>query len=391
MLPHLDYAAFARDLDELKREILASLGPDDFHHLRRIARIGRACTAAGFATAWIAPNPVSAVLLAVGTSTRWAIVGHHVTHRGLDRLDVPREWKGDVFAKGWRRWVDWLDWIEPDAWRIEHNQLHHYHTCELLDPDLAEQNLSPLRAMKIPTFLKKAAVAGMAATWRLSYYAPSTFQIARRVERLRAARKPVTAENMASDQMFVEAFDLRTEDGRRFWKECVLPYGLVRFVAAPLAFLPLGPGASLSVLGNVAMAEVLANLHTFLIIVPNHTGEDVHRFEGPTSDRAEFYLRQILGATNYPTGNPVGDFFYGYLNYQIEHHLWPDLPPAAYERAAPKVKAICEKHGVPYLQESVWTRLRKTIDIMVGETSMQRTTLRTARDRRAVPDAEAAE
>jgi hypothetical protein len=31
------------------------------------------------------------------------------------------------------------------------------------------------------------------------------------------------------------------------------------------------------------------------------------------------------------------------------------------------LQAICEKHGVPYIQESVWTRLKKTTDIMVGK------------------------
>jgi len=36
------------------------------------------------------------------------------------------------------------------------------------------------------------------------------------------------------------------------------------------------------------------------------------------------------------------------------------------------VKALCEKHNIPYIQESVFTRLRKTLDIMVGKTSMLR-------------------
>ena len=42
-----------------------------------------------------------------------------------------------------------------------------------------------------------------------------------------------------------------------------------------------------------------------------------------------------------------------------------------YQRGAPRLKAICEKYGVPYVQESVWTRLRKTVDIMVGNTNMR--------------------
>ena len=57
--------------------------------------------------------------------------------------------------------------------------------------------------------------------------------------------------------------------------------------------------------------------------------------------------------------------------HQIEHHIWPDLSMRSYQKAAPLVKAICAKHGVPYVQESVFLRLKKTIDIIVGNTSMR--------------------
>ena len=42
-----------------------------------------------------------------------------------------------------------------------------------------------------------------------------------------------------------------------------------------------------------------------------------------------------------------------------------------YQRGAPKLKEICDKHGVPYIQESVFERLRKTVDIMIGKTTMR--------------------
>ena len=42
-----------------------------------------------------------------------------------------------------------------------------------------------------------------------------------------------------------------------------------------------------------------------------------------------------------------------------------------YQLGAPRLQAICQKYGVPYVIESVWTRLRKTVDIMVGKTSMR--------------------
>ena len=62
----------------------------------------------------------------------------------------------------------------------------------------------------------------------------------------------------------------------------------------------------------------------------------------------------------------LNDFFHGWLNYQIEHHLWPDLSMLSYQKAAPLVRAICAKHGVPYVQHNVFWRLKKTVDIMTG-------------------------
>lgn len=58
--------------------------------------------------------------------------------------------------------------------------------------------------------------------------------------------------------------------------------------------------------------------------------------------------------------------------YYVQLQVWPDLSMLQYQRGAPKLKAICEKYGVPYVQESVWTRLKKTVDIMVGKSSMKR-------------------
>ena len=43
----------------------------------------------------------------------------------------------------------------------------------------------------------------------------------------------------------------------------------------------------------------------------------------------------------------------------------------SYQKAAPEVKEICAKHGVPYVQQSVFKRLVETADIMVGKTSMR--------------------
>ena len=164
----------------------------------------------------------------------------------------------------------------------------------------------------------------------------------------------------------------RTPEGRELWWRCYLPYAAWNFAILPSLYAPLGPWAVFSVWSNLLMAEALTNLHAFIVIVPNHAGADLSRFPAPTSSRQEFYLRQILSSANYPCGDDWTDFLHGGLNYQIEHHLFPDLSMLQYRRCQPLVKALCARHGVPYVQESVWRRLRRTVAIMNGQATMRR-------------------
>jgi hypothetical protein len=83
-------------------------------------------------------------------------------------------------------------------------------------------------------------------------------------------------------------------------------------------------------------------------------------------------VRQIAGTVNFRTGGAVNDFLHGFLNYQIEHHLWPNLAPRIYQAAAPEVRRLCQVYGVPYVQQSVFARVLKVLDIMTGRGSMRR-------------------
>lgn len=369
LLPSIDQEAFARDLDALRDEVDASLGEDDLAHLRKMERWGRAFTAVGYATAWMLPNPVSIFCLAQGNTARWTMMMHHVGHRGYDKVPgVPAAYTSKRFARGSRRVIDWLDWMDPEAWALEHNVLHHFRTGELADPDLVEENVRAVRQSKLPRLAKYGIVVFFALTWKVSYYAPNTLQVLLN-QKTREPGARGRSERSNPDPL-LSAFDLRTPLGRAFFRRCLLPYGALRFAAAPLAFLPLGPVAVANVWINTVAAELVANVQSFVLIAPNHVGDDVYRFEGRAKNRAELYLRQVLGSVNYRTGGDANDFFHGYLNYQIEHHLWPDLPLLRYQELQPKVKAVCEKHGVPYVQQSVFSRLRKLVDVMVGKTSM---------------------
>lgn len=349
----IDCDAFFRELRAIRKDVEASYGEEDIAHVKMIERVGRVATAVGLATAWF-PNPVSIAGLALGRSTAWLLM-HHVGHRGYDRVPgIPERLTSRGFAAGWRRFVDWPDWMTPDAWKYEHNVLHHTNTGELKDPDLIERNTEMLRDMKIPVALKYVTLGFLAVTWRASYYAPTTIKVF--LQR---------GTNLTADE---------TPPGyyRTLIGKCYAPYALAQFGVLPLLFAPLGPLAMGSALVNSVAAELVSNFHTFLVVGPNHTGDDLYRFEEPARSHAESAVRQVLGSVNYGLGDELTDYSHLYLNYQIEHHLFPDMPMARYREIQPRVKALCEKHDIPYIKESVWKRFTKMVNVAVGKASMKR-------------------
>jgi fatty acid desaturase len=363
----IDLDAFYAELKELRRGIDTSLGEEDIRHLRKFDRIGKLATAIGLATCWIAPNPLSIAALSLGRSTRWMLM-HHVGHRGYDKVPgVPAKYTSKVFARGRRRFLDWNDWMIPEAWIYEHNVLHHSNTGEDRDPDLVERNTTAYRASKLPLAIKYAGMAFVAATWRLTYYAPNTL-------RAWLGRHDETAGHESEEEKTLRTKDEEARYNRAFWSRCVAPYTAIHFALLPGMFLPLGPWAAASALANSLGAEALTNVHTFAVVGPNHSGDDLYRFTTRPTSKAEGMLRQVIGSVNYPCGNDTLDYAHLWLNYQIEHHIWPDLPMLRYQEVQPKVKALCEKHGIPYVQESVWKRVRKMLSIAVGTSSMKTVT-----------------
>jgi fatty acid desaturase len=212
-----------------------------------------------------------------------------------------------------------------------------------------------------------ARTCPFACTWKLLYYAPNTFQLWRRKA---GRRRGEPGSERVDDIQYTSVFNPFTEEGRAFLRSSVLPYGAVKFVALPALFAPLGPWAVWSVLANTLMAEVLANVQSFFLIVPNHAAADLPCFEGPPRGRADFAHRQIAGTANYRTGGALRDFAHAWMSYHIEHHLFPDLPLLKYEQFQERIRETCEAHGLPYRQESLLRRAWRSIQIMVGAESM---------------------
>ena len=349
------FEAFSADMSRLSRQIGKDVGPADIAHLHRIEWAGRACTLLGFATAWIAPNPVSAFLIAQGMIARF-FIGHHIGHGAYDAVPgAPARYRSARFARGWRRYADWLDWWNHDDWLYTHNQLHHRHTQAPLDADIMDSHLftglsKPVRFLMLLLFT---------ATWKFSYYTP-------RMRREFAMLKAGVKREKPYDFVVGDLIDLGDPVVRTLWLRDYLPYIFVRFVLPSALLLPFSSWAAWSLLANLILAELIHNIQTFVCIRPSHCAADIPMFHEAHGGRGEFFLQSIVGTVNYRWPGGFGSFLHGWTNYQVEHHLWPSATLLQYSKARPQVRAICAQHGVPYREEPVLRRYAKTARLFMG-------------------------
>ncbi len=97
-------------------------------------------------------------------------------------------------------------------------------------------------------------------------------------------------------------------------------------------------------------ANVVRNVWAYAIIFCGHFPDQTYTFtqeETEDESRGGFYVRQLLGAANIE-GSPLFHVISGNLGYQVEHHLYPDMPSTRYAEIAPRVKDICERYDLPY-------------------------------------------
>jgi fatty acid desaturase len=99
----------------------------------------------------------------------------------------------------------------------------------------------------------------------------------------------------------------------------------------------------------VLVQQGLFGLYLGCSFAPNHKAM-------PTltdADQLDFVRRQVLTSRNVAGSRPV-DFVLGGLNYQIEHHLFPNMPRPNLRRAQPLVRAFCQQHGLPYVEAGLF-------------------------------------
>lgn len=169
----VDRNQLVKDINEIHQQALATIGIDDFKHLKKMERWGKICSLVGYATAWIFPNPFSALLISQGSFTRWTQVGHPIVHRAYNKIEgVSHHYTSKTFAQGWRRFLDWPDWMTPAGWHHEHDKLHHYSLGEINDPNNAQHNMEWLRQSSLPMWQRYVIVALFSESGKLSIILP---------------------------------------------------------------------------------------------------------------------------------------------------------------------------------------------------------------------------
>lgn len=94
--------------------------------------------------------------------------------------------------------------------------------------------------------------------------------------------------------------------------------------------------------------QALFGLHLGSVFAPNHKG-----MEMPDADTHWGFLEKQVRTSRNVNGHPVTDWMMGGLNYQIEHHLFPNMPRANLRHAQGAVRAYCQRIGVPYLSTGI--------------------------------------
>lgn len=163
----------------------------------------------------------------------------------------------------------------------------------------------------------------------------------------------------------LEGLNLHAESIRAAWDkssprpwrrlELTLVAGrLSTYVVILLVFLP--PGKA------VAFFAVQMAVFGFCLgasFAPAHKGMPLV----PPEMKLDFLRRQVMVSRNV-RGNPVLDWAMGGLNYQIEHHLFPNMPRCNLKKARPIVRAHCEREGVDYMEVGLFESYGIVVDYL---------------------------
>ncbi len=365
------------EFNAIHDEVFSELGDRDRKYIesmiemhRRLGVMGRALLVASrLRPAWVAGTAT----LSLAKILENMEIGHNVMHGQWDWMNDPQ-----IHSSTW----DWDTASTAEAWKHSHNYIHHTYTnIRGKDKDLGYEImridphqkwhpvylLQPLYNLALMAFFewgvavhdldieairsgeksKKQLVKELKGIWgkaRLQiakdYIAwPLISAVANAaVEGALAARRPSSRrERLRRRTRGVVA---RARRGKRRG----------RGGEVALRAFQAGRESFKSTLWANFTANIVRNLWAHAIIFCGHFPDQTYTFsqeEVSDETRGAWYVRQLVGAANIE-GSPLFHVISGNLGYQVEHHLYPDMPSTRYAEIAPRVKEICERYDLPY-------------------------------------------
>jgi NADPH-dependent stearoyl-CoA 9-desaturase len=327
-LSETDIENLGSELDAIRAQVIASRGERDAAYIRKVIDGQRKLELASravllfslFPPAWIAGTAGLAVSKIVDNME----IGHNVMHGQWDWMRDPK-----IHSTTW----EWDSASPATMWKHSHNEVHHTYTNVLgKDHDLGYGIMRVDEDQRWKAFYLVQPLTNFINACLFQYgIAAYDLQIGKYLK-----GKTDKAEFRRQGQ------EVLAKIGRQSLKDYVLH---------PLLS---GPSAVPTLAANLT-ANLIRNLWTHSVIMCGHFPEGVQTYEKTSIDgetRAQWYLRQMLGSANI-SGSKWMHFMTGNLSFQIEHHLFPDLPSNRYQEIAPKVAELFERYGLSYTTGSL--------------------------------------
>jgi fatty acid desaturase len=340
------YRRFGEELDMVKARAVGRMGAADVTYVRRLNRFSRAMEVVGRVLIHFSPEPVTFVAgvlaLWVHKQLQSTEIGHTALHGAYDRLPGAERFASKTFR--------WDTPIDEESWRHAHNVRHHGNTNVFgRDPDV---HFGPVRLTEQTPFSREHR-------WQLPFALAVIFPFFAFV--INTHVTGLSDALVGDDRPLGNLPDRSRESVRLAWKKALrkyVPYYLYNFVLFPVL---AGPFFWKVLLGN-ALAEVMRDIYSACTIFCGHVGHDVESYPAGARahGRGQWYAMQAESTNNFQVSLPVS-VLCGGLDLQIEHHLFPQLPPPRLREIAPEVRALCERYGVAYKTDTWGRTLRKAL------------------------------
>ncbi|KWV31781.1 fatty acid desaturase family protein [Micromonospora rifamycinica] len=319
-----DIETLGKELDAIRDRVLAERGESDATYIRKVIKTQRTLEMGSRAVLLFSLFPPAWVIGTAGLTVAKILenmeIGHNILHGQYDFMRDPK-----IHSTTW----EW-DHVSPaEQWKHSHNQLHHTYTNVLgKDNDLG------YGIMRVDEDQKWYPLHLGQPLWNFVNACFFEYGI--------AAYDLELGRNLRKGRHRTPEFRARLRAvGRKIRRQVLKDYVIHPLLSGP---------SFLSTLAATFTANLLRNLWSHSVIMCGHFPNGVETFaktsiEGET--RGEWYLRQMLGSANI-SGSRLMHIMTGNLSFQIEHHLFPDLPSKRYQEIAPQVRELFDRYGLRY-------------------------------------------